>query len=120
MGELQGSAMAPLLEEYDQFVETVAPNLQSLPDSYRNAVVQHHERITARLAEHLRSVAAMPQPVNAERCEVELVYAVDAPEGRDELLMVVVPVADQVVLQWHQQSDGLPDVACGSRGAGDL
>ena len=105
--ELRGSAMAPLLEEYDQFVNTVEPNLGSLPESYRSAVVQHHDRITLRLAEHLRSVACVPRSVQHSRCDVELVYAVDAPEGTDELLVVLVPVSDQVVLQWHQQEDGL-------------
>ena len=105
-GQLRASAMAPLVEEYEQFMRTVQPNLGSLPESYRRAVVQHHARLRTRLADHLQAMAAAPVALLEEPLSLELVYAVDRPDNTDELLVVVVPVTDQVTSNDPSRKDG--------------
>ncbi len=106
--QLETSSMAPLLQEYTSYIEAVEPTLAGLPESYRSAVVQHHQRLKTRLAQHIQALAAqMPPLEQVEPLSVELVYAVDAPEGTDELLIVVVPVSDQIVVAWPERKGGL-------------
>lgn len=104
---LSGTEIGPLLEEYKQFKTTVEPTLGALPESYRSVILQHHRTLAARLESHVRKAISEPVQVEAAPLEVELVFAVDAPEGKPELLILVLPVTDQVQSGWVDREDSL-------------
>jgi len=104
---LGSSEVAPLLAEYEQFKSTVEPTLAALPDSYRSVILEHHQKIEVRLREHLASVASGPVEVDAEPLDLDVVVAVDAPEGAAELLMMVLPVDEAVHANWVEREDDL-------------
>src|SRR5690606_11645553 len=89
---MKDSTSAPLLEEFEQFRDHVEPTLSALPESYRSALLQHHEQVVARLREHIARAGGGPVVLEAEVVGLDLVYAVDAPDGPAELLMVVLPL----------------------------
>ncbi len=105
--ELKGTSLAAMVEEFRQFKVAVEPNLQSLPESYRSVVSEHHLRISQRLREHVEKIASAPLEVEADVLSIEVVYCVDAPEGVPELLVVVIPVTDRVHSGWYERIDGL-------------
>lgn len=105
--ELKGTSLAAMVEEFRQFKVAVEPNLQNLPESYRSVVSEHHLRISQRLREHVEKIASAPLEVESDVLSVEVVYCVDAPDGADELLVIVIPVTDQVYASWHERADGL-------------
>lgn len=104
---LSGTEVGPLLEEYRQFKTTVEPTLASLPESYRSVILKHHQGLAARLQDHVAKAIRTPVEVDAAPLQVELVYAVDAPEGAPELLILVLPVTDQVHAGWVDREDSL-------------
>lgn len=89
---IEKSELAPLLVEYNQFKTTVEPTLAALPESYRSVILQHHEQISRRLNDHVRAQTNAPVQVDGGKLEAEVVLAVDAPEGKPEVLMLVLPV----------------------------
>ncbi len=95
-----------LLEEYRTFKSQVAPTLPGLPESYRSVIQAHHDAVVARLKEHY-ALDAGPEPVGAEVLELDVVYAVDAPDGPAEMLMLVLPVSDAVFSRWADRGDDL-------------
>ncbi len=105
--ELKGTSMSATVEEFRQYKVAVEPNLQSLPESYRSVVSEHHARISEQLREHVERVASAPLEVEADVLSIEVVYCVDAPEGSPELLVIVVPVTDQVHAGWRERAGGL-------------
>lgn len=104
---LARSDSAPLFEEYRQFRTTVQPTLAALPESYRSVVTQHHEQLAAKLRETVGRLLAGPVTLDAEPLEVEVVYGIDAPEDAPELLIVVLPVADEVHGRWVSRDEDL-------------
>lgn len=107
LAELARSDMASAFEEYRQFRTSVEPTLAALPESYRKAVVQHHELLAARLREHVAALFAEPTSLDADPCEVEVVYGIDAPDGDPELFIAILPVPDTVHTEWARRDDDL-------------
>ena len=104
---MSDSSVAPLLEEYRQFKDSVEPTLQSLPESYRKLVTQHHEGVVARLREHMGRAAGGVTEIDGEEVRLDIVFAIDAMPGETGVLMVVVPVAEQVYTQWSSRDEDL-------------
>lgn len=103
----ENSEIAALLTEYEQFKSTVEPTLGALPDSYRSVIEAHHATVVARLREHVGAAGSSPAELEAEALDVEVVYAIDAPDGQAELLMLVLPVEDAVHTAWFDREDDL-------------
>ncbi len=91
----EGEAQVKLAEHH-QFKRQVEPTLASLPDSYRVLLVKHHQEQAAEL-ERLRedAVSSVSSDVGGE-LTVEIVFASDIVEDGVELLMLVLPVEDDV------------------------
>lgn len=104
---LKGSELGPVVEEYKQFKAAVEPTLKSLPESYRQVILKHHSGVVDKLRDHIAALTAGPLDVDAEALPVDVVYAVDAPEGDPELLVFVLPVDETVHAGWLDREDGL-------------
>jgi hypothetical protein len=104
---LPKTAVGPQLEEYVQFKTVVEPTLAALPDSYRQVVLSHHTRVVDQLREHVSAQLAAPVPIDAAPIALDAVYAIDAPDGKPELLVLMLPVSDRIVSDWQAMPDGL-------------
>lgn len=104
---LGGSDLGPLVQEYEQFKAAVEPTLGSLPQSYRDVILEHHANIAGKLRGHIDALTAGPIEVEAEALQVDVVYAIDAPDGAPELLVFVLPVDETVHSGWLDREDGL-------------
>jgi len=91
--KMTSSEVAPLVEEYEQFKTAVEPTLESLPESYRTVMMAHHESLAKQVQEHRDAAMAIPLDLEVDDMTVEIVFAVDAPEGSPELLIAVIPVS---------------------------
>ena len=103
---LAEKGLAEVLQEYEQFKSAVEPTLQHLPDSYKAAILEVHHGQEAKLREAIAEVGGAPK-MEADELVADLVFAIDAPEGTPELLVVVVPVADSVQSRWVEREGGL-------------
>jgi len=92
--------------EYEQFKSAVEPTLKHLPDSYRDALLEVHHKKVAKVKKHVSAALAGPVEVTGDVVKVDVVYAIDAPEGEPELIIVVVPVAAEVHQGWTDQPEG--------------
>lgn len=104
---LQTGDLAAAWEEYGQFKTTVEPNLKGMPEGYRKAVLAHHEQVVAQVRAAVEQALATPVAVDADPLALDVVYAVDAPEGQPEVMMVVVPIREVAVARWQDRGDTL-------------
>jgi hypothetical protein len=104
---LAASDAAADVAEYEQFKANVEPTLKHLPDSYRDALLEVHQKKVAKVRRHVEAALSGPVEVTGEEVAVDVVYAIDAPEGTPELIIVVVPVADDVHTNWVNRSEGV-------------
>ena len=101
------SDMADKLEEYRQFKETVEPSLSAMPESYRSVVFEHHAKVAIALQERIDEMVTDPVHADGEELALEVAFAVDAPEGSPELLVVVVPVSSSAHEDWEGRAEDL-------------
>ncbi len=104
---LANGAMAEAYEEYAQFKTQVEPTLKALPESYRRALLGHHEQVSAKVKKAVDEALAVPVAIDAETLTIDVVYAVDAPEGHPEVMMVVCPILESAVSRWNERGDTL-------------
>ncbi|MBN2800870.1 MAG: hypothetical protein JXX28_17165 [Deltaproteobacteria bacterium] len=101
------SDVAPLLHEYQQFKTSVEPTLEMLPASYRDVIRAHHQGIVKQLRARVSDILEGVTELKAEALTFDVVYAIDAPEGPAELLMLVLPVSDTVQTRWTEREEDL-------------
>ena len=106
---LAEAGLAEVLAEYEQFKSSVEPTLVHLPDSYKAAMLEVHHGQEGKLRSAIAELGGAPE-LDADAIAADLVYAIDAPEGTPELLVVVVPVADDVQAGWIERAGGLQTV----------
>ncbi len=94
-----------VLAEYEQFESQMRPVLENMPEGYRSALLTHHQQVSRRLAALVAAKARAPSPLDADPLIVDLVYAVDAPDGAPELLVVVAPLDEAVSSQWSTRTE---------------
>jgi len=105
---LAGSDLADKLNEYKQFNEQVQPSLAAMPESYRSVVMGHHDKVVATLRERVTEIMSDPVEVgDLGDLALEVVFAVDSPEGEPDLLVVVAPVTDEAHSQWVDRAPDL-------------
>jgi hypothetical protein len=94
-----------LFEEYRQFKATVEPTLGALPESYRKVLMAHHDELSRKVRELVDAAFASVEPLAAEPLALDVVWAIDAPEGTPDLLVVVVPADEGVATAWADRGD---------------
>ncbi|MEZ4318230.1 MAG: hypothetical protein R3F61_12040 [Myxococcota bacterium] len=107
MAKLGGTELAHLVEEYTQFKEQVEPTLSAIPESYRGAMIEHHQGVVARIRAALEDHLSAPVQANGDRLDLELVYGIDAPNGTPEMLICVLPVKDAAFTDWNERPEDL-------------
>lgn len=105
MEALKDPAIASKMTEYTQFKTTVEPTLAALPESYRGVILQHHEGLAKQLKDLLGNIGGTPASYEGPGIAVDVVFAVDAPEGTPEVLMLVLPVQEQVHADWATRQE---------------
>jgi len=107
LATLSKTDLAPLIQEYNQFKEQVEPTLAALPESYRGAIIGHHQGVVGRIRAQLAEALSEPIKLEAERIEFELVFGIDAPNGAPELLVMVLPVPEAAYTDWSDRPEDL-------------
>lgn len=102
---LKDPAVASLMTEYSQFKTTVEPTLKALPESYRGVIMQHHDGVAKRLRESLERVGGAVGTVDGHEIRVDAAFAVDAPDGTPEVVMMILPVQEQVQAAWATRTE---------------
>jgi flagellar biosynthesis chaperone FliJ len=94
-----------LFDEYTTFKTTIEPSLANMPESYRVALMGAHTALEGRLEERLAHLATGPVAVEGDPVSMDVVFAIDAPEGAAEIAMLILPVRDQVTTDWLEKGD---------------
>lgn len=104
---LDDPAVVNLLTEYKQFKETVEPTLASIPPTYRAAMEETGRKQREELERRLADVGTEPIEHSGDALALDVLVAVDAPDGQAEVLMLVMPVSDAVHADWKSRSEDL-------------
>ena len=104
--------IAALLDEYKQFKTAVEPTLAALPESYRSVMMKHHNDLAEQLKAHVQTAMEGPIDLDVDDLPVEVAFAVDAPEGKPELLIIVIPVSEEVTAEWSTRPQDLQTMIC--------
>lgn len=94
-----------LIEEFNTFKTTIEPSLANMPESYRAALMGAHTALEGRLQERLAHLDTGPVAVEGDAVSIDVVFAIDAPEGAAEIAMLILPVRDQVTTDWLEKGD---------------
>ncbi|MFT6161040.1 MAG: hypothetical protein ACJAZO_002940 [Myxococcota bacterium] len=116
---LDDPVVANLLAEYQQFKEVVEPTLASIPATYRTVMEETGRKQRQDLESRLAHVGTEPIEYEGEPLPLDVLVAVDAPDGQSEVLMLVMPVADAVHGDWRSRDEDLQTrlAACIMQGA---
>jgi len=104
---LADPSMADTVAGYQQFKTAFEPSLASMPESLRTPLRMAHEANTNKLRDHLANAKISSPELSGDALSVEVVYAVDAPEGTPEVVMLVLPVKEQVQTEWSSRREDL-------------
>ncbi|MFT4621571.1 MAG: hypothetical protein ACI8PZ_000223 [Myxococcota bacterium] len=104
---LRNSDAAPLVHEYEQFINTVAPTLERLPESYRSVMLAHHLGVSERLRNWVGDWLAGHSEVSDDPIPADICYAHDAPEGEPAVLVVLLPVDGRAVHEWQEREEDI-------------
>ena len=102
---MANSPIAAKVTEYEQFKTVVEPTLAALPESYRMAMTKHHNGVMAEIERYLHTELDVPVTVDGDSLELELVYGIDAPNGKPELLVCVLPMVDKALTGWAERPE---------------
>lgn len=105
LGTLDDPAVKNLLAEYEQFQKAIAPTLDAMPATYREAMEKLRDSQRAQLAEKLGDLGREPVASDGGDVYVDVLVAVDAPEGSAEVLMLVLPVSEDVQVLWSDREE---------------
>ena len=100
---LRHSDAAPLMAEYEQFIETVAPTLDRLPESYRSVMLSHHRVVVEKLRQRIGGWLVAPSEAAEEPLLIDVCFAYEAPIDDPGVLVVVVPVEGDCYLKWRER-----------------
>jgi len=97
---------AAAIEEYEKFRE-VEPVLGSLPPSYRQVVMDHHEALKAKLAPLFELAAGPTETLGLEPASAVLVASIDIVDDRPAAFALFLPVDFQVYRAWADRPEDL-------------
>ncbi len=104
---LEDARTKKLLEEYQQFKDHVEPHLGSFPDSYRVVLESKHDEVQAELRRAVGDLDGAPPQLDAPELPIDIVIALDSPEGVAEVVMMVLPVVEHVQMAWADREEDL-------------
>ncbi len=104
--KLEEPEMAAAIEEYEKFRE-VEPVLGSLPPSYRQVVMDHHEALKTKLAPLFELAAGPTEPLELEPAKAVLVASIDVVDERPAAFALFLPVDFQVYRAWADRPEDL-------------
>jgi hypothetical protein len=100
---LRHSDAASLMAEYEQFIETVAPTLDRLPESYRSVMLAHHRVVVEKLRKRIGGWLTAPSEIMEEPLLIDVCFSYEAPVDDPGVLVVVVPVEGDSYLKWSER-----------------
>lgn len=106
---LEDPDLVETVKEYERYTELEA-GLASLPESYRHAIVAHHDQVKRRLAPVFEKAAARGVRVNLPGVTVGIVACLESRDGHPESLTLVLPVDHQLYADWSDRGDELGTV----------
>ena len=104
--KLEEPEMAAAIEEYEKFRE-VEPVLGSLPPSYRQVVMDHHEALKTKLAPLFDLAAGPKEPLDLEPVTAVLVASIDVVDDRPAAFALFLPVDFQIYRAWADRPEDL-------------
>lgn len=104
--QLQDPDIAQAVEEFEKFVEVEA-SLAALPQSYRRAILDHHEKVRRRLEPVIAASNAGPPSLGLDSVGVGVLFAVDVQADRPQGLVAVLPVPYAVSGDWAARREDL-------------
>lgn len=107
LATLSDPGLNNLIAEYEQFRTVVEPTLQTMPPTYRAAMEKLRDTQRDQLAERLGALESAPPASSGAAVDLEVLVAVDAPDGAAEVLMLVVPVSEEVYSGWEDRAEDL-------------
>ncbi len=97
---------AAAIEEYEKFRE-VEPVLGSLPPSYRQVVMNHHEELKTKLAPLFELASGPTEPLEVDEATAVLVASIDIVDGKPAAFALFLPVDFQVYRGWADRPEDL-------------
>jgi hypothetical protein len=110
--ELEDPEVQAALSELEGFKEIEA-TLATLPPSYREAILSHHEQVKAKLAPVLARAKPSPARFDGAPLTVSVVGSVDVNDGEVTAFALLLPVSDKAYSDWTAQpEDAAYGLAC--------
>ncbi len=98
--------LAEMVQEYERFCEVEA-QLEALPDSYRKAILQHHDVVRRRLEPLMRAAEGADATLSDSTQSVTIVVSADPADGEPSALVMLVPVDIELHTRWRERSEDL-------------
>ncbi len=98
--------IAASIEEYEKFRD-VEPVLGSLPPSYRQVVMDHHEALKEKLEPLFELAKGPTEPLDLDPAAVSLVASVDVEADKPTAFALFLPVGFQVYRSWADRPEDL-------------
>jgi hypothetical protein len=96
-----------LVKEYEEF-QDVEMTLDTLPKTYKQAILAHHANVQKELTPVFDAMAAEIEQVDAQGIAVAVMGSVDAPDGGSpEALAIIVPVPFETCSKWSERAEDL-------------
>lgn len=96
-----------LVKEYEEF-QDVEMGLDSLPKTYRQAILAHHGTVKKELAPVFDAMAAEIEPVDAQGIGVAVVGSIDSTDGAPpEALAIIIPTPFETCSKWSERNEDL-------------
>ena len=96
-----------LVTEYEEF-QDVEMGLDSLPKTYKQAILAHHGTVKKELAPVFDAMAAEIEAVDAQGIGVAIVGSIDVQDGAPpEALAVIIPTPLETCSKWSERAEDL-------------
>ncbi len=96
-----------LVKTYNKFINETVPILDSLPESYRPMLLGAHDETITKLRAHVDKARGAKIKAKGAQVNIEIAYAVDAPDDLAELVTLIIPVDPTVQMEWNLRSEDL-------------
>ena len=105
--ELDDPEVIELIAEYERFSEAEA-TLDALPESYRHAILTHHETVKSRLQPLFERIRAAGPSLEVAPAAVSIVASLEfGAAGNPESLTFVLPIDSAVYSDWSDREEDL-------------
>ena len=98
---LEDPEIRAALEELENF-KTIEATLDTLPPTYRDAVLAHHDQVKAKLAPVLASAEVGAVAFEGGALSATIVGSADVNDGEVTACALIVPVSESVAASWSR------------------